>query len=83
MESLTTEKMLALLGEPAVWATFLPVLNSMVAAHGVFAGDADETLSAREGVGDAGALWDAAAACAAFVNAVDVARAGNSGNGVT
>ncbi len=81
MEPLTTDKMLALLQEPGVWAKFIPVLNSMVAAHRVFLNDSGDMLTAREGLGDAGALWDAAAACAAFVNAVDAARDCKAGHG--
>lgn len=79
MDALTTEEMLTLLGDPAVWAKFVPVLNSMVSAHDVFLKDGVELLNAREGLGDAGALWDAAAACAAFVSAVDAARDSKAG----
>ena len=90
MDELTTEEMLALLGDPAVWAKFLPVLNSMVSAHDAFLKDGVESslplrpgLNAREGLGDAGALWDAAAACAAFFNAVDAARDRKAGGDST
>ena len=84
MAALTTKEMHALLNDPSMWAKFVTVLNSTVAAHGVFVDDEDPvTFDAHEGLGFAGAMWDAAAACSEFVNAVDAARGRKTGGGIT
>lgn len=74
MNDLTTEEMLSLFTHPSVWAEVVPVLNSMVALHRIMVHDDVESLNALEGLGEAAAGWDAAAACAALVNAVVKAR---------
>jgi hypothetical protein len=77
VNDLTAEEMISVYADPLVWEKTVRVMNSMFALRRFMFMDDDEglgPLNAREGLGDAGASWDMAAACAAFVNAVNAAR---------
>jgi hypothetical protein len=77
VNDLTTEEMISVYADPLVWAKTVGVMNSMFTLRRFMFMDDDEVLgplNALEGLGDAAASWDMAAACAAFVNAINAAR---------